>query len=373
MAGSVSNGRPSITSEQAQRIIAKNNPDIKQSRVAMMTEVVNRGYSYTPSLKTYLLDLAAPDSDNTASPPSSCFLTISTPDAGSGNYHPNFLPIVYQILSRIRTQTGIPIPESVLDITLTDIPYHYLLSPVTLIGSKDIIPLSRARKEGLINLNDNLLIDLQLGKFLGQLHSGVQNDWYGLPNLAEPMDASYSWQETFTSFLEELLVRFETVGYDLPYEDIRRSLSRAIGFFLFDDVEVPSLVWFTGGEDDIYVALPIESRYLSIKTPTIAAILPSVSHALWGDPLLESFFLPPAPSAALQEGYNGGGGGPLIVFPRQETKRAWYTLFLALVTLTNHGLTPREDDEHPESAEKRIWCRETILKCVEILKDGPCY
>jgi hypothetical protein len=40
---------------------------------------------------------------------------------------------------------------------------------------------------------------------------------------------------------------------DLPYEEIRQYLLRAVGVFLLDDVDVPPLVWFTASEDDIYV------------------------------------------------------------------------------------------------------------------------
>lgn len=242
-----------------------------------------------------------------------------------------------------------------------------------------MIPLSKVRASNLLTLRDLLLVDLQLGKFLGQLHSGVQNDWYGLalpPNNPPGPDPSYSWQETFTALLEGLLTDVGQTQEDveIPVERIRGYLSRAIGSFLFDDVEVPSLIWFTGSEDDIYIALPTPAEAAAVVAeaeaeagtpggtgPMIVAILPNVAHALWGDPLLESFFMPPT-SAALGEGYKGGGGGPISVFPRQKTKRIWYSLFLALVVLNEQ-----------RGEEKRAWAKETLRKCVEELEGAPCY
>jgi hypothetical protein len=146
---------------------------------------------------------------------------------------------------------------------------------------------------------------------------------------------------------------------EIPFEEIRRYLSRAIGFFLFDDVEVPSLIGFTLSNEDVLISLPSAS---TADEPHIVS-LPIPTHALWADPMLETLFMPPGPSQALLEAYTNGGG-PLIVFPRQRTKRIWYTLFLAGVVLVE-GV--RED------MEKVKWATELIRECMEKLKDAPCY
>jgi len=82
-----------------------------------------------------------------------------------------------------------------------------------------------------------------------------------------------------------------------------------------------------------------------------------------------------SPSAAFMEGYKDGGGPPLLVFPRQRTKRIWYTVFLALVVLTKYGPESEEGvvEEEGWVREKRAWARETLMSCVEKLKDAPCY
>lgn len=251
------------------------------------------------------------------------------------------------------------------------IPYHFLLSGTTRATSEHLLSIADARKLGLFSEKASAFVDLELGKLLGQLHTNVQNDWFGAPLLREPADPSYAWQETFTNLLEGLLSHFEKgavkVDFEIPYENIRLYHSRAIGFSLFDDVEVPSLVWVTGSEDDIFITLPSNA-----EDPwrfEIAAILPVAAHALWGDPLLESFFIPPNPSKAMAEGYIGGGGGALTIFPRQNTKRLWYNLFLALLVLYEIRALGEED----ELKDKRAWCEKTILDSVDALKDAPCY
>ncbi len=157
------------------------------------------------------------------------------------------------------------------------------------------------------------------------------------------------------------------MDFEIPYEKIRLYHSRAIGFSLFDDVEVPSLVWLTGSEDDIFIGETCDPN--DPWSFEIAAILPGAAHALWGDPLLESFFIPPSPSKATAEGYIAGGGGALTLFPRQNTKRTWYDLFLALLVLYEI----RELGDEDELREKRVWCEKTILDSVDVLKDAPCY
>jgi len=400
----------SITLEQAQKIVSKHHADHDQSTIATLTELKDQGYRYvsytggyslgylynhllllaiitgshTLNTKTYLIKLSAPAPSN-SNPPRSYFLTVSlVPQEPAPIYHPNSLFIINQLISLIHVQTSIPIPHPTLDTSLTIIPYHYLLlCPSVPATHSSLSTLSSARKLHLLTPEQDFLIDLQLGVYLSQLHA-IQNDWFGLPLPIEPADPSYSWQETFTLLLETLLRDLELKDQEslIPYEDVRRYLSRAIGFFLFDDVETPSLIWFTGTEDDVYITIPFsdESDSEAQPTPTIRTILPNFAHSLWGDPLLETVFMPPGPSTALLEGYVDGGGGPLIVFPRQKTKRIWYTVFLALLVLADYGVAAQGPgasvqarDETCFTEEKRIWAREMLKQCVEALKDAPCY
>jgi hypothetical protein len=237
------------------------------------------------------------------------------------------------------------------------VPHSYLITPVYPITSSGLVSLSQARETRLLTPEQQAFVDLQLGKYLGELHKGAQNDWFGLPSSAPPPDPSYDWQESFTALLESLL---DSAQLDAALlEALRRALGRAISAFLFADVDVPSFVWFTGSADDVFLAFTPAGEF------TAFAILPAVAHALWGDPLLETFFVDA--SAAFWEGYKGVRGaedGALIVFPRQRTKRMWYDVFLALVVLAER----RGADD-----EKRRWAEESLRKNAEALRDAPCY
>ncbi|KAG6884661.1 hypothetical protein C0993_009185 [Termitomyces sp. T159_Od127] len=374
----------SLEITQAQQVIDKHFSSSDQLTIDKLVELPNEGYSHTPDFKTYVADLVKRGDGST--PSSSCFITIACPNPRTlGAYYENPLPLVWKLLTMIRTKTGIPIRESTLDTSLSIVPFQYILSPPSPFPSTSIVSLPAARASGLLSKKAELSIDLLLGAFLGQLHSGVQNDWYGQPTLEDsPLpstETGYSWQETFTNLFEGVLDQVKkdeaAYGVSLPYADIRLYFSRAIGSFLFDDVEVPSLVWFTGSEDDIYITL--QSSSTTSEPGTIAAILPNIAHAIWGDPLLEAFMMGPedkvaqgeGPSAAFMEGYQGGGGGPVLVFTRQKTKRIWYSVFLALVVLTKYG--PRREGEGLWIVKKRQWAREALVKTIPALKDAPCY
>lgn len=247
---------------------------------------------------------------------------------------------------------------------MTLVPFQYILfsSP-----PNDSIVLSDARKSNRLSDKANARIDLQLGQYLRQLHA-IQNDWFGLPTESgrDPVDPSYSWQETMTLFLETILMELESMSLnkedlDLPFEVIRKALSRAIGFFLFDDVEVPSLTGYTFSEEDILITILPGSE----NEPQVV-MFPLPTRALWGDPMMETLFIPPGPSNVLLEAYTDGGG-PLFIFPRQRTKRLWYTLFLAGMVLVEAS-APQDRDE-----EKVAWAKETLRECAQKLKDAPSY
>ncbi|KAJ3777218.1 hypothetical protein FB446DRAFT_718531 [Lentinula raphanica] len=353
-----------LSLEDAQKVITKWFPQPSHFRVIGLVDAqLEDSYSRTRNNTTYMLDLAS-SADNTSTHTS--FITISSiADEPASVPRYNSLQVYSMLIAKIHQQTSIPIPEPILDTSLDSIDYPFLLTPPQPLRSSAIIPLSAARAQNILTKPQEALIDLTLGQLLGQLHSGIQNDWFGHPSLDQPREPSYSWQETFVALLEPLLEHVHNVGIDfgVSYEDIRTYLSRAIAFFLFDDVEVPSLIWFTGSEDDIFITRPDDTS----SSVRIAAIVPTLAHALWGDPLLETFFLPPGPSEAIKEGYVGGGGSPLLVFGRQHTKRLWYTIFLALVILVEReGLQPTKSDKKP-------WALKTLERCSRALKDAPCY
>ncbi|TFK69984.1 hypothetical protein BDN72DRAFT_959114 [Pluteus cervinus] len=368
----------SIQKEQANQIVQKHFLE-RGLAVHEVYEIDSHRFSYTARSKSFALDLTSPNSNGSSTYAThSCFLTIAIPEdatiTSTKHYHTNPLPVIHQLINKIRTQTEIPILDSTLDTTQSVIPYDFLLSPPTSVPFSRMVPLSEVRGSGNLTEKDIVQVELLLGKLLGQLHSGVQNDWYGLPSTEEPKDPSYSWQETFTLILEELLEDSEKSGdfEFIPFPELRAHLSRAIGSFLFDDVEVPSLVWFTGSEDDIYLTLPSTTPSStpdgsSTHPPMIAAILPNVAHALWGDPLLESIFLPPHPSDPLKDGYKFGGGSPLLLFERQKTKRIWYTIFLTLLVVRERrGMAVTVQS-------KKEWAIATLKQCVQDLKDAPTY
>ncbi|KAH9072837.1 hypothetical protein EDB83DRAFT_2516600 [Lactarius deliciosus] len=231
----------------------------------------------------------------------------------------------------------IPLPFPVPVALNADIPHNSLQSATSL-------PL-----EGAASL------DLRFGVALRTLHN-LQSEWCGPPTLEK--EGLYSWQEAFTLLLEETLSAAESTGLvsTVDLTALRGYLARAIGAFLFDDVEVPSLVAPTIGAESVFIT-DVDGE------PQLALLLPSLAHVLYGDPLLERAFSPSeAPSRALLEGY---GAPPPIVFARQRTKRMWYDLYLGLVVLL--GARKVGEDQNTN------WAVKLVEQSRISLKDAPCY
>lgn len=277
--------------------------------------------------------------------------------------------------------------------------YDYLL----ISSPPNTTTLFAARKSGNLSPAADTLIQLAIGAYLRELHT-LQNDWFGLPislpHPAAPADASYVWQETFTLLLETVMCTLEERGLGSSsashsqlemitlvnkhmqlqaedWEDLRRALSRAIVFFVFDDADVPSLVGFTPSEADVLVRIPSTTNadLDAYPGPEPEVWFPLPTHALWGDPMMEACFMLPGPGTALLEGYMAGEEGSLLMpFARQRTKRLWYTLFLMGSVLLD---APRDESEENNGIgdEEGKWrnVRNTFADCVLKLKDAPCY
>ncbi|KAH8825376.1 hypothetical protein DL96DRAFT_1817902 [Flagelloscypha sp. PMI_526] len=346
--------RAELTLDLAQAVISKHFPTESSDQYTVLNILAiqhTEGYSSIPTLKSYLLDLKK-SNDSYLS-----FLTISTSSHPSSQH--NSLATIASLIDLIRQRTPIPLTPPLVDFTLSVLPHEFLVStpagPTSSVSQ--LIPLPLAKSKLHLSDQEAAAVDLKIGQLLGQLHKLVQNDWFGRPSIVPPSEPSYSWQESFTVLFDEALGRaleHHPSSNVIPVEDINKAMARAIGYFLFDDVAVPSLVWFTGSATDVYLVL--NSLTDGTQSLDLAAIVPSLGHAVWGDPLLETFFMDSASSKAILEGCDE----ELLIFPRQSTKRIWYSLYLALVMLVE-----RED--------KKAWAEKMIEKCVKDLKDAPCW
>lgn len=277
---------------------------------------------------------------------------------------PNSLQAQYKLLSALHAHISsgpppIPLPFPVPIALNTDAHRPYILARLP-------APLSpSAQLKSLATVQDTLppeqtaSLELRFGLALRTLHN-LQSEWCGPPSLES--EGLYSWQETFERLVDEAFDAAESAG-DIfaSAEDVaalRGCLARAIGAFLFDDVEVPSLVALTIGAESAFVVDTDDGG-----EPQLALLLPSFAHLLYGDPLLERAFSPSeAPSRALLEGY---GSPPPIVFARQRTKRMWYDLYLGLVVLLG---TKRVDSD-----QNVDWATQLVEHNRVLIRDAPCY
>ncbi|KAG1758117.1 hypothetical protein EDD22DRAFT_957212 [Suillus occidentalis] len=253
-------------------------------------------FSYTSSIRFYKIDIGVSNASYLLA------AADKTPDSKSLlAMQPLSLSTIRDLLSDISNNTKMPVPDlRSFDDSLARYPFHYLLLRLP---SPNAQSLSSLRSSGALTPQQDALLDLKLGTFIHSMHS-LQNDWFGVPGTQpdEELESSGEMQKTLV-------------------EDIRRYPSRAIGSFLFEDAEVPTLVWLTGSADDVYVQISEPCGLNQEARVDIAHVLPTFDRVVWGDPMLEAFFMSPGPSKVLKEGYLEGEGGTLIIFPRQRTKR----------------------------------------------------
>jgi hypothetical protein len=381
--------------------------------------------SFVNDKKIYILDLERSANGHVSR--QICFVSIASPNtsvsSSVGRIYTLSLKTIHNLRKRIHSHTSIPGSNSSLDTSRSTIPYDILISaPVTVASasSQTQVITSLASHSPLLSAPTLLALHAKLGKHLAELHTGVQNNWFGVPDLGERGGPnSTSWQETFVNLFESVVqfvkekeaeagVGFgpkrgvsvvveeggvlmedeDEGGKPLPYREMQLYMSRAIAFYLFDDVKIPSLVWLTGNEEDVYISVPtseVGESHLPSTDARVIAFLPSFSHALWGDPLLETLFrelLPPAGASSrpetldgLMEGYTSTGTGlPLMSLTRHRTKRLWYTVYLCLVVLgeSYSTLSPTAvPDLSGVALDNARWARRTVLRCIRALKDSP--
>jgi hypothetical protein len=279
---------------------------------------------------------------------------------------PNGLRAQYELLSALHAHTSsepppIPLPFPVPIALNADAPRPHTLARLPLAAPlSPLKSLATVRGDGTLPPEQVASLDLHFGLALRTLHN-LQSEWCGPPPLES--EGLYSWQEAFERLVDEALCAAESAGdVFASAEDVvalRARLARAIGAFLFDDVEVPSLVALTTGAESVFVA----GADGDDGEPRLALLLPSFAHLLYGDPLLERTFSPSeAPSRALLEGY---GSPPPIVFARQRTKRMWYDLYLGLVVLL--GARRVGSDQNLD------WATQLVEHNRVLLRDAPCY
>lgn len=255
---------------------------------------------------------------------------------------------------------GVPVPRpSVLvkgttqeDIEKIGVPYLLLTHP----GG---VPLSDPRfsSDSCSSVN----IRHEVGAHLRLLHE-VQNDWFGLPSDPGEWSECYSWSECFTLLMENALDAASAIFLSSPgsgpsgnkilteddIRNLRQHLSRAIAFYIFDGVEVPSLIWCPSLDWERFVIvkgdrLDDETNFTGLRVSSFTGW----EGAIWGDPLMEGAFA--NPSAELMESY----GTELITLYRHKAKRLWYTIYATIVTMTNLKRNGGVVEGKPDETELR--------------------
>jgi hypothetical protein len=263
-------------------------------------------------------------------------------------YKANTLSQEYELLSHLHSRAStnplpIPIPSPIVPVTKFDsgtFSYFLLSRPSGVPFRRDTLPI-----------HEHSSTDFHIGSFLRDLHT-IDGEYFGRPG-TPTNEQLYVWQEAFTLALEEVIDKAQELSGvldSLPFEAIRSLLSRAIGSFVFDDVEWPSLVTIAADESDFL---------LSPTGELVCALATGLSHATWGDPLLEQLFMRPRHQliagyknepytphdAETEEDSQNPSSWGLTTFARQQNKMVWYQLYVALVAIVEEMESKSQETE----------------------------
>lgn len=325
-----------LEQEQAQLILDRHLSDESVAVVAVtnMTKNILFGAS---GVQTYLVSVAGDNKPDYV-------LKVYTNDKSTRRpttYAANSIKEEYDLLVHLRTRwissssaSKFELPTPIATTKTTDSFSYSLFSR----------PRGTPATFSAMNKDEKIKFDYCIGNFLRLLHQ-IDGEFFGRPGTPED-ERQYTWQDAFVLALEEALDSVQdTVGPDFPGETIRRQLSCAIGSFLFDDVEWPSLVTITADEG---------SFLLSEDNNVVCTLANGLPRAVWGDPLMERLFV--EPRWPLVMGYKEregstpeyfANGSPdkssisesgLTILPRQNTKMLWYQLYAALIPIAEGGV-----------------------------------
>jgi hypothetical protein len=277
---------------------------------------------------------------------------------------PNTLFTEHALLARLAA-----LPSSTLSIP-TPTPLHISPSPSALLPYAYLLlacpPGTPLRTTGSLTPAQRAQLDAQAGAFLRRLHA-VDHDWYGRAD-APAAARALSWQDAFVLLLEEALEALAPET-SLDVTRARRLLGRAIGAYLFDDVDVPALVALAGAPASFLVGDgdgDDEGGASSGAPRVVCALATGLARALWGEPLFEQMLA--RPSEALLRGYLDGRQG-LMQFARQRTKMRWYRVYHAVLGLVEARRAGVGADLVEEVAE----AREEVERLLEEIESSPCY
>lgn len=169
----------------------------------------------------------------------------------------------------VREQTSVPIPRILchdFSRKLTESRYffmEYLTGEVYAKAVKKITPENKAR------------LKHELAQYLAQIHR-IQGKYFGYIT-TDPDRRFATWRSAYEKWFAMVLRDAGSRGYRLPYERIRKALTRTLGYL--DEIREPRLIHNDFWGRNLFVSF--NGREYDIQALT------DFERAVWGDPLAE--------------------------------------------------------------------------------------
>jgi aminoglycoside phosphotransferase (APT) family kinase protein len=224
----------------------------------------------------------------------------------------------------VRANTSVPVPE----VYAYDTSRRFLESDYYLMEYVPGTAFHKLRPD--LTAEEQANIQREMGRMAREINH-LTNPAFGY--FARSEMPGVTWRECFAHMLHDILQDGNEmdVALPMPYADLFALLEKH--FASLDEITTPRLVHWDLWDGNVFVD-PLTRKVTGLI---------DFERSLWGDPLIEVFFMDMDPEGACSQGYDAD----MLSRPAQKTRRLLYNAYLFLIMIIEcyYRHYPTDDQE----------------------------
>jgi len=254
-----------------------------------------------------------------------CVLKAAPPDhIRVLRYEIDIMRAEVESMRLVRAQTAVPVPE----IYAYDTSRRFLESDYYLMEYVPGTSFHKLRPD--LTTEEQANIQREMGRMAREINS-LTNPAFGY--FARSEMPGVTWRDCFAHMLQDILkdgIEMD-VALPMPYADLFAHLEKH--FDSLDEITTPRLVHWDLWDGNVFVD-PLTRKVTGLI---------DFERSLWGDPLIEVFFMDMDAQGACSQGYNED----MLSRPVQRTRRLLYNAYLFLIMIIEcyYRQYPTDDQE----------------------------
>ena len=254
-----------------------------------------------------------------------CVLKAAPPDhIRVLRYEIDIMRAEVESMRLVRASTSVPVPE----VYAYDTSRRFLESDYYLMEYVPGTAFHKLRPE--LTAEEQANIQREMGRMAREI-STLTNPAFGY--YARSEKPGVTWRDCFAHMLQDILQdgMEMDVTLPMPYADLFSHLEKH--FDSLDEITTPRLVHWDLWDGNVFVD-PLTRKVTGLI---------DFERSLWGDPLIEVFFMDMDAQGACSQGYNED----MLSLPAQRTRRLLYNAYLFLIMIIEcyYRRYPTDDQE----------------------------